>query len=111
MSLKDVVAMLNETGLPVAYDHFSTRKPPPAPYVAVAVEGTDNAFADNGVYAQMAYFAVELCTVKKEPETEKTLTDVMDAHDIAWQKTDEGYNQTDGLYSIFYEFKEIYNGK
>lgn len=110
MSLQGVVEILKETGLPVAYDHFSVKKPPPAPYIAASVEGTDNAFADNGVYAQIAYFAVELCTVKKEPETEKKLTDVFDAHNIAWQKTDEGYNSDDGLYSIFYEFKEIYNG-
>lgn len=110
MSLTDIVNMLKETGLPVAYDHFSTAKPPPAPYIAVAVEGTDNTFADNGVYMQSAYFVIELCTAKKEPAREKTLTDILDANNIAWQKTDEGYNENDGLYSIFYEFKELYNG-
>lgn len=109
MSLKDIVAILNKTGLPVAYDHFSTRKPPPAPYIAVVVDNTENFFAGNTVYAQLAYFEIELCTIKKEPDTEKQLTDILDANNIAWQKTDEGYNSDDGLYSIFYEFKELYN--
>lgn len=110
MTLEDAVKILRETGLPVAYDHYSVQDAPDPPYIAVTMDSTDNFFADNRVAVPIAEFEVELCTGKKDPPTERRLTEVFNTHDIAWQKTDEGYAESDGLYSIFYQFEEVYNG-
>lgn len=110
MTLEEMLTMLEETGFPVAYDHFSTEAPPTVPYIALTIPYTDNFYAENRVWRQIAYCDVELCTEHKDTEAEKKLTDVLDSHNITWQKTSEDFIETDGVFSIFYEFKEEYNG-
>ena len=101
MTVEKLKNILGETGYPVAYDHFSTENPPVPPYLAFRTAYTNNFFTDNIV-------SKELCAgKKKDPEAEKRLTDILTANKIAWQKTDEGFVESDGLFSVFYEFKEV----
>ena len=108
MKVEKLKNILGETGYPVAYDHFSTENPPVPPYLAFRTAYTNNFFADNIVSKIVAHIELELCTgKKKDPEAEKRLTDILTANKIAWQKTDEGFVESDGLFSVFYEFKEV----
>ena len=38
MTLKEMIAMLEETGFPVAYGHFPKEAPPSVPYIASHTE-------------------------------------------------------------------------
>ena len=107
MTLKEIITMLKQTGYPVAYDHFP-RAVPAIPYIAVSMTGTDNVFTDNGVRKQIMGFQVELCTEIKDPAQEKILTDILDANNICWQLTSEAYVPDDGVYSLIYNFTEVY---
>jgi hypothetical protein len=107
MTLENVITILEQTGYPVAYDHFP-RAVPSIPYIAVTVTGTDNVYGDNGVYKQVMGFQIELCTEIKSPEQEKVLTDVLDANGICWQLLSEAYDADDGVYSLLYNFSEVY---
>lgn len=110
MTLKEMIAMLEETGFPVAYGHFPKEAPPTVPYIALTIPYTDNFFAENKVWKQIAYGDIELCTEHKDTEAEKKLTDVLNSHNITWQKTSEDFIEDDGVFSIFYEFEEVYDG-
>lgn len=37
MTLKEMIAMLEETGFPVAYGHFPKEAPPSVPYIALTL--------------------------------------------------------------------------
>lgn len=110
MTLGEMLAILEETGYPVAYDHFPKESPPTAPYIALTIPYTDNFYAENKVWKQIARGDIELCTEIKNPQAEKKLTDILDSHNITWQKVSEDFIEDDGVFSIFYEFKEVYNG-
>ena len=110
MTLSDMISILEETGFPVAYDHFPVELPPTVPYIAVTLPYTDNFYAENKVWKQFAIWNIELCTEIKDPVAEKALTDILDSHNITWQKTSEDFIEDDGVFSIFYEFEEEYDG-
>lgn len=109
MTLDNILDMLEETGYPVAYDHFPKENPPDVPYIALRFPYSENFFADDKTYKQLVYVEVELCTLKKDPLAEKKLIDIFYNHDITWQKTSEEFiEEDDGLFSIYFEFKMIY---
>lgn len=108
MTLKEIINMLRETGYPVAYDHFPSAVPS-IPYIAVSATGTDNVFADNGTYKQRMGFQIELCTETKNPAQEKILTDILDNNNICWELTSEAYDADDGVFSLIYNFMEVYD--
>lgn len=110
MTLSDMISILEETGFPVAYDHFPVESPPTVPYIAVTLPYTDNFYAENKAWKQFAIWNIELCTAVKDPQAEKALTDILDSHNITWQKTSEDFIEDDGVFSIFYEFEEEYDG-
>ena len=110
MTLSDMISMLEQTGFPVAYDHFPTESPPTIPYIALTIPYTNNFYAGNMVWKQIAHCDVELCTEIKDTQAEKALTDILNSHNITWQKTSEDFIEDDGVFSIFYEFEEEYDG-
>lgn len=110
MKVSDMITLLEQTGFPVAYDHFPTESPPTVPYIAITIPYTNNFYAENQVMVQIAHWDIELCTEIKDPKAEKALTDILDSHNITWQKTSEDFIEDDGVFSIFYEFEEEYDG-
>lgn len=109
MNLEKLIEILKTTGFEVAYDHFQMDEPPQIPYLTVEVTNTDNAYADNTVWATIAHYEVQLCNNKKDPNAEKKLTDVLNANNICWQMTNEDYVNADEIYVNYYEFEEIIN--
>ena len=49
MTYEEVMAMLEETGLPFAYDHFAEGESPDPPFIVFLFPGTENVFADDRV--------------------------------------------------------------
>ena len=93
-------ALLETTGLPVAYHHFTS--PPTPPYIVYLFSYSSNFGADNKVYDAEKNFQVELYTTIKDPASEKLIEDLFDAHEVYWDKT-ETYIDSEGLYQVLYE--------
>ena len=53
MTYEDVMAMLEETGLPFAYDHFAEGESPDPPFIVFLFPGTENVFADDRVWQKV----------------------------------------------------------
>lgn len=71
MTHEEIVTMLEEAGLPLAYDHFAEGESPDPPFLIFLFPGTDNMFADNRVWQKINQLNIELYTDEKSPETEK----------------------------------------
>ena len=92
--------LLKQTGLPVAYHHFTS--PPSPPYIVYLFSYSSNFGADNKVYKEFKNFQVELYTPKKDLTSEKLIEDLFNANSIYWEKT-ETYIDSEGLYQVLYE--------
>lgn len=93
-------ALLETTGLPVAYHHFKTPLKPP--YIVYLFAYSSNFGADNKVHKEIPNYQVELYTKTKDPTSEALIEGLFDANDIFWDKT-ETYIDSEGLYQVLYE--------
>ena len=104
MTHDEILAMLRETNLPVAYDHFAEGESPDPPFICFLFPGSDNFSADGKVYLKIHRVNVELYTDLKDPEMEQMLETVLDGHGIFYQKT-EAWIESERLYEVLYQFE------
>lgn len=102
MTHEEVVQMLEEAGLPLAYDHFSEGESPDPPFICFLFPGSENFSADNIVYAEFQNLNVELYTDEKNPELEDRLEAILTDHEIFWNKS-EVWIETEKLYEVLYQ--------
>ena len=102
MTSDDITNMLKEAGLPLAYDHFAEGESPDPPFLMFLFPGSDNIFADNGVYFKINQLNMELYTDKKDPELEEKLEDILTAHEIPWEKS-EVWIDSEKMYEVLYQ--------
>lgn len=101
MTHEQIVAMLEEANLPLAYDHFAEGESPDPPFLIFLFPGSNNMFADDSVYQRINELHVELYTDQKEPDTEAMLEGIFAAHELLWEKT-EVWIESEKLYEILY---------
>ena len=53
MTYDEVITMLEEAGLPLAYDHFAEGESPDPPFLIFLYPGSDNMFADDTVFQKI----------------------------------------------------------
>ena len=104
MTHNGIVEMLEETNLPIAYDHFAEGESPDPPFICFLFPGSDNFSADGTVYLKIRNVNVELYTDLKDPELETRLETVLDRHGIFYQKT-EVWIEEEKLYEVLYQFE------
>ena len=104
MTHNEIVEMLEETNLPIAYDHFAEGESPDPPFICFLFPGSDNFSADGRVYLKIRNVNVELYTDLKDPELETTLETVLDRHGIFYQKS-EVWIEEEKLYEVLYQFE------
>lgn len=113
MKETEIYDMLNQLGLPVAYDHFQEnsdgRQSQPPPFIVYMYPGTENFFADGITYAGINQLDVELYTDSKSLEIEKQLEQVLKSHGIGYEKT-ESYLESEKMYMILYETEVLIDG-
>ena len=102
--MEEITAMLAETGIPYAYDHFAEGESPAPPFICYLLPGSDNFAADGRVYFKIDQLHIELYTDEKSPETERRLEAVLDAHGIFYNKS-EVWIESEKLYEILYQFE------
>ena len=102
--MEEITAMLAETGIPYAYDHFAEGESPDPPFICYLQPGSDNFAADGRVYFKIDQLHIELYTDEKSPETERRLEAVLDAHGIFYNKS-EVWIESEKLYEVLYQFE------
>jgi hypothetical protein len=101
MKYEEVISMLEETGLPLAYDHFAEGESPEPPFLIFLYPSSDNFSADGTVYQKIDELHIELYTDKKSPVVEAALEAVLDGHGIFYNKT-EVWIESERLYEVLY---------
>ena len=99
-----IIEILNQFGIPFAYDHFSEGEAPDPPFVCYLCPSTDNFAADGKVYLDIDVVNIELYTDKKEPELEKKLQGLLTAEGVVYEKN-EVWIPEEKLYEVVYEFE------
>ena len=88
MTIAQLAAMLQETGVPFAYDHFAEGESPEPPFICYLLPGSDNFAADGKVYFKINEVRIELYTDKKDVSVEKQVEDALDDRGIFYNKSE-----------------------
>ncbi|MGG0759136.1 hypothetical protein [Bacillus paramycoides] len=109
MNLIELKGILDATGYPVAYSHFTATpgKPvPKPPYICYLVDGSPNMPADNKVYHPINDVSIELYTIKKDLVAESKLEQALDDHEIPYESF-EAFIESEKMYQKTYEVRLI----
>lgn len=96
-----MVEILEEIGLPFAYDHFAEGENPEPPFICYRTPGSSNFSADGCVYLKTDNIYLELYTDRKDVDTEERIEAVLDRHGCFYDKT-ETYIESERLYEVMY---------
>ena len=109
MQYAEVANVIAGIGLPYAYRTFpqSTSKIPP--YIVYYYTGTDDLYADNSNYQEIAAVRIELYTRNKDFASERLVETQLRDNGFSWSK-EEVYVDEEKMYLIVYESEVIING-
>lgn len=102
--MDDLIRLLEETGIPFAYDHFAEGESPDPPFICYLLPQSDNFSADGKVYLKVSSVNIELYTDSKDLSVEQKLETVLDTHGIFCDKT-EVWIESEKLYEVLYSFE------
>ena len=101
--MEELVKIMEETGIPFAYDHFAEGESPAPPFICYLLPDDDNFAADGRVYYRISGVRIELYTDFKDPSLEK-VTAVLDSHGIFYAQS-EVWIEEEKLYEVAFEFE------
>ncbi|PFE56017.1 hypothetical protein CN318_12290 [Bacillus cereus] len=109
MTLAEFKKILDATGYPVAYSHFTAlpgNPVPKPPYICYLVDGSANLMADNKVYHKINDLNIELYTIKKDLVAEAKLEQVLDDYEIPYESFGT-FIESEKLFQKIYETRLI----
>lgn len=101
MTQEQVVAMVEEMGLPFAYDHFAEGQSPEPPFLVFLFPKSRNFAADGVAYYKRNKLHLELYTEYKSVEMEGQIESVLERHGIFYGKS-EAWIESERLYEVLY---------
>lgn len=101
--MDELVKIIEEMGIPFAYDHFAEGESPNPPFLCYLLPGSDNFAADGRVYYKMSEVRIELYTDFKDVSLEEKVTAVLDNHGIFYEQS-EVWIEEEKLYEVTFEF-------
>lgn len=101
--MDDLLKLLEETGIPFAYDHFAEGESPDPPFICYLLPQSNHFSADGKVYLKVSSVNIELYTDIKDLAVEQELEAVLDGHGIFYEKT-EVWIESEKLYEVLYTF-------
>ena len=102
--MEGLVMMLQEIGLPFAYDHFAEGESPKPPFICYLLPGSNNFAADGKVYYHINEVRIELYTDKKDLSVENKVTAVLDEHGIFYNRS-EVWIASEKLYEVIFQME------
>lgn len=110
MTYQEVLAMLEETRMQVAYRFFPEDSDPRLPYIAYYYPNRDDFPADNINYVKVEALNIELYTENKDFTSEQKVESILNAHGLFFQKT-ESYLDSEEMYEVLYETSVLIKGE
>ena len=107
MKLSEFKTILEATGFPVAYTHFTetANEPlPQPPFIVYLAAYSSNFMADNKVHIPIKNVQIELYTDKKDLDAEAKVEAVLNEHEIPFQ-TSEIFIDGEQIYQKIYEMR------
>ena len=98
-----VISLLNDLGIPYAYDHFAEGESPEPPFICFRQTQSDNFSADGTAYSKVADGDRGWDTDKKNPETEKRVEKMLSDAGIFFDK-EEVWISSEKLYEVVFGF-------
>lgn len=102
--MEELVLMLQEIGLPFAYDHFAEGESPKPPFICYLLPSSNNFAADGKVYFHINEVRIELYTDKKDLSVENRVTAVLDGHGIFYNRS-EVWIASEKLYEVIFQME------
>lgn len=102
--MEKITAILEQIGLPFAYDHFAEGESPDPPFICYLIPNSDNFSADGRIYYKINEIHIELYTDCKDLSAEQKVEAVLDEHGIFYEKT-EVWIESENLYEVLYTFE------
>ncbi len=101
MTHDEVMAMIEEAGVPYAYDHFAEGESPDPPFICFLYPRAENFGADDIVYSGAKVLDIEVYTDLKDPGLEEKMEDILTAHELYYTKS-EVWIESEKLYEVLY---------
>lgn len=101
MTQEQVITMVEEMGLPYAYDHFAEGQSPEPPFLVFRFPESRNFAADGVAYYKKNRLHIELYTEYKAVELEEQIETVLEKHGIFYGKS-EAWIESERLYEVLY---------
>ena len=102
--MEELLQMLNEMQIPFAYHHFAEGEAAEPPFICYLLPGSNNFSADGKVYHKINEVHIELYTDLKDLAVEQQVEDVLDEHEIFYNKS-ETWIESERLYEVLYTFE------
>lgn len=102
MTHNEVMEVLEELSLPVAYDHFAEGESPDPPFLCFLYPENKPTGADNIVYYQLHKLDIELYTDLKDPPLERKIEKLLTEHEFFFHKS-EVWIEEEKMYEVLYE--------
>ena len=102
--MEELLQMLSEMQFPFAYHHFAEGEAVEPPFICYLLPRSNNFSADGKVYHKVNEVHIELYTDLKDLAVEQQLEDVLDEHEIFYNKS-EVWIQGEKLYEVLYSFE------
>lgn len=99
---KNIYDLLKTLNIPVAYDHFDSNKKLTPPFIAYREQATDTFKADDKTYYRDYDFEIELVTIKKDPNLQKQIEDLLTENNIPYDVASEIWDDEEKIYHNFY---------
>ena len=102
--MEELLQMLQEMQIPFAYHHFAEGEAVNPPFICYLLPGSNNFSADGEVYFKINEVRIELYTDLKDLAVEQQVEDVLDEHEIFYNKS-ETWIESEKLYEVLYTFE------
>ena len=102
--MEELLQILSEMQIPFAYHHFAEGEAVEPPFICYLLPGSNNFAADGKVYHKINEVHIELYTDLKDLAVEQQVEDVLDEHEIFYNKS-EVWIKSEKLYEVLYSFE------
>lgn len=104
ITITDLTAILQSTGLPVAHQAFPVDHAPEMPFIIYQVTGSDNIGADNIVWIPVRRVQADLLCKQWDPATEHLIEQALTDAGIYWEREPE-FDSDEKYYRSTYVFE------
>lgn len=102
--MANLITILRQLYLPYAYHHFAERSAPQPPFVVYLIPNTNHFKADGKIHLKVSVVHLELYTDKKDIDLERKVEQVLNHHQIVYEKS-EVWIESEKLYEVLYQFE------